>query len=175
MNRAASSTAGVGAITVNTVIAGSSVIGITTAHSCRADVISTDIAIRAEGIVWCAVTRTTRTGIDFSAGYQVITGGSVIGMSTGSRPITLIIGTHIAVIGTRGARGVKTAVGRLLTGVALSVRTGITRMERAASSTADIGTIAENSVIAGIVVIGMSTYSSPITLIICTYITIIGT
>jgi hypothetical protein len=99
MNRAAPAAASVGPVTKEAVIAGCRVIGITTTHSYRADVICTDIAIRAEGIVWCAVTHTTRAGVNFSTGYQVIAGCRVIGMHTGPRTVTGVIGAHIAVIG----------------------------------------------------------------------------
>jgi hypothetical protein len=50
-------------------------------------------------------------------------------MGTDSGPVTLIIGTDIAVIGTRRACGVKTAVGCFLTGVALGARAGIAARE----------------------------------------------
>jgi hypothetical protein len=55
-------------------------------------------------------------------------------MGTYSGPVTLIIGTHSAVIGTRRARGVKTRVGSLLTGVTLCPRAGIAAREALVTS-----------------------------------------
>jgi hypothetical protein len=46
-------------------------------------------------------------------------------MYAGPSPITLIIGTDIAVIGAGGACYVKTVVAPFLTGVTLGLRTGL--------------------------------------------------
>jgi hypothetical protein len=70
-------------------------------------------------------------------------------MSTHSRPVTGIIRTDIAVIGTRRARGVKTAVRCLLTGVALAARAGIAARETLVTSLiAAFGTGTVESIIA---------------------------
>ena len=90
-------TAGVRTVTVQRIIAGCSVIRITAAHSCRAQVIRTDIAIRAEGIVRCAVTHAARTGISFSTGYQVIAGCAVVLITAAHSCRAQVIRTDIAV------------------------------------------------------------------------------
>ena len=66
----------------------------------------------------------TAAGIGVGAGYPIGAWVSVIGMSTGPRPATLIIGTEIAVISARCVRGIKTTVVVLLTGVTLRFRAG---------------------------------------------------
>ena len=97
VNRAASATTRVGTVTEYCIITGITVIGITTAHPCRADVISTDIAIRAEGIVWCAVTRTTRAGVAFSTWHTVITGQDVIRVAAAHANCAHVVGADISV------------------------------------------------------------------------------
>jgi hypothetical protein len=70
-------------------------------------------------------------------------------MSTHSGPVTLIIGTDIAVIGTRRTCGVKTAVGCFLTGVTLAARAGIAARETLVTSLiAAFGTGTVESIIA---------------------------
>ena len=80
-------------------------------------------------------------------------------MSTYSGTVTLIIGTHIAVIGARGACGVKTSVTHFLAGVALGARTGVARVERATSCAAEIDTVTIDTIVTGVVVIRM--YTTP--------------
>mgnify|MGYP000306415700 CR=1 FL=1 len=60
---------------------------------------------------------------------SVIAGGSVIGMSTYSGPVTRIIGTDVDVIGTNRPARINAAIGCFLTGVKLRPRTGIAARE----------------------------------------------
>jgi hypothetical protein len=91
----------------------------------------------------------TAAGIGPVTVKAVITGCSVIGMSTGSCPVTGVIGAHIAVIGTDRPSRIKAAVGCFLTGVTLGARTGIAARETLATSLiAAFGTGTVESVIA---------------------------
>jgi hypothetical protein len=135
-----------------------------------------------EAIIRAGIARVHRAapataGIGTVAEKQVITGGCVIGMGTYSRTVTLIIRTHIAVIGTGGAWRIKTGVRCLLAGIVTvrSSRTGISRVHRAAPATTGIGAVAEQQVIAGSGVIGMGTGPGTVTLIIGAHIAVIGT
>jgi hypothetical protein len=47
-------------------------------------------------------------------------------METGASAVTCIISTHIAVMGTEGARWIKAAINVLLAGLTFGLRTGIT-------------------------------------------------
>jgi hypothetical protein len=99
-------------------------------------------------------------GISSVTEKPVITRVSVIGMHTHSRTITLIIRTHIPIIGTGRTYRIKTTVGCLLTGVTLRLRTGVSCMERATPSTADITPVTEKPVIAESGIIAILTYTT---------------
>ena len=92
---------------------------------------------------------TATAGITSITVTTVIAGGSVIGMSTYSDPVTLIIGTNITIIGAGGACRIKTAVGSFLTGVTIGFRTGASYVGRAGSRRAGITSITVKSVITG--------------------------
>jgi len=78
-------------------------------------------------------------------------------MRTHSRPITLIIGTDVAIIGTGGACQIKTTVGSFLTGVTLGLQTGASCVNRTAPPTAGVAAVAEKPIIAATVIIGVLT------------------
>jgi uncharacterized membrane protein len=131
-----------------------------------------------ESIIWTGITCVNRAAsatarVGAVTEYGVIAGIRVIGMSTYSGPVTLIIGTDIAVISTQRACSVKTRVGCFLAGVALGARTGITCVYRAVSTTAGIRSITVGPIITDTCIVGILTYKA-YTCIVCTHITIIA-
>jgi hypothetical protein len=130
--------------------------------------------------IWTRVSRmygtgTGTAGIGTVTVEAVITGCRVIGMYTCPRSVTGVIRTDIPVIGTGRARRIKTAVRCLLAGVTVRLRTGTSRMDRAASGAAGIGSITVEAVITGCRVSRMRTGSPTVTGVIRTDIPVIGT
>jgi hypothetical protein len=104
----------------------------------------------------------------------VITGCRVGRMCAGSRTVTGVIGTHIAVIGADRPRQVKAAVRIFLTGVALRLGARASRVHGTGPGAAGVGAVAENTVITGSGVVGMGTGSRTVTGVIGAHIAVIG-
>ena len=114
-------------------------------------------------------------GIGTVAEKRIIAGCTVIRMVTNPGPVTLVIGTHIPVIGTERPSRIKTAVGSLLAGVALRLRTGASRVYGTGPATAGIASVTEKHIITGSGVIRMRAGPRSVTLIIRTHIPVVGT
>ena len=97
MDGAASADAGIIAVAVESIVTGIGVIAVGTTGYRVAAIISTHIAICAQGIIRCSVTCTCRAGIVFSTGHSIITGRGIIRIAAAYTRCTDIIGADIAI------------------------------------------------------------------------------
>jgi hypothetical protein len=113
--------------------------------------------------------------INLGAVEAVITGRSVVGMSTGSRTITGVIRTCITVIHTHCACRIEAAVRCLLAGVAFRLRTGASPMHGTGTAAAGVRSVTVKAVVTGCGIVRMPAASRTVTGVIRTFIPVIGT
>jgi hypothetical protein len=89
--------AGITSITVGAVITGQDVIRVAATYANCAHVVSADISVSAEGIVWCSVAGSACAGVCFRTGYTVITGQDVIRVAAAHSNCAHVVGADVSV------------------------------------------------------------------------------